>query len=82
MYAKLLAAAAGLILGSVAVLAGDNSNSRIPDHQPRQTGTDPHQPKASADGSGVETLGMKARRNRLAPGESNPEEKKPQPDSC
>ena len=47
MYAKLLAAAAGLILGSVDVLAGDNSNSRIPDHQPRQTGTDPHQPKAS-----------------------------------
>ena len=44
MYAKLLAAAAGLILGSVAVLAGDNSNSRIPDHQPRQTGTDPPLP--------------------------------------
>jgi hypothetical protein len=35
MYAKILAAATGLILGSVVGLAGDNS--RIPDHQPRQT---------------------------------------------
>ena len=65
MYAKLLAAAAGLILGSVVALAGDNSNSRIPDHRPRQTGTDPHQPKASADGSAVETLGHEGKAESL-----------------
>jgi hypothetical protein len=54
----------------------------IPDHQPQQTGADRNQPKASADGPGVETLEHEGKANRLAPGEANSAEKKPQPDSC
>ena len=82
MYAKLLAAAAGLILSSVVALAGDNTNCRIPDHQPRQTGTDPDQPKTSADRSRVETLGREGKAESLGAWGVQPGGEKPQPDSC